>query len=156
MKLENRIPPPILMLAVAAVMWVATWATAAGSSPSQMPTPLRWGLAAIFFAGAGLFGFPAFSAFRKAKTTINPVQIDQASALVSSGIYRVTRNPMYVAMTLLLCAWAVWLARPLALLGPLAFVLFINRYQIVPEERAMQAKFGPAYAAYRQRTRRWL
>jgi len=63
---------------------------------------------------------------------------------------------MYVALTLLLCAWAAWLEQPLAALGPLAFALFIDRFQIVPEERAMLARFGADYDAYRQRTRRWI
>jgi protein-S-isoprenylcysteine O-methyltransferase Ste14 len=75
---------------------------------------------------------------------------------VTSGIYRVTRNPMYVGLTLSLCAWGFWLGRPIAALGPLTFVAFIDRLQIVPEERALTARFGQAYADYRRRVRRWL
>jgi protein-S-isoprenylcysteine O-methyltransferase Ste14 len=63
---------------------------------------------------------------------------------------------MYVALTLLLCAWAAWLLSPGSALGPLLFALFIDRFQIVPEERAMRARFAEAYDAYRLRTRRWL
>jgi protein-S-isoprenylcysteine O-methyltransferase Ste14 len=149
--LENRIPPPVLVLATGIGMGATTFF----SSP-VLPLPTRVTLAAAFFLAAGLFGFPAFSAFAKSKTTINPVQIDLASNLVTTGIYGVTRNPMYVALTLLLCGWASWLAQPLAIIGPVAFALFINRFQIVPEERVLLAKFGRAYSDYKRFVRRWL
>jgi protein-S-isoprenylcysteine O-methyltransferase Ste14 len=63
---------------------------------------------------------------------------------------------MYAALTALLIAWTIWLAAPWAALGPVAFVLFITRFQIVPEERALRAKFGRAYEDYAQRVRRWI
>jgi protein-S-isoprenylcysteine O-methyltransferase Ste14 len=117
---------------------------------------LRYGAAAIFFIVAGLFAFPAFRAFAQARTTIDPVHVDRASAVVATGVYRVTRNPMYVGMTSLLVSWAAYLAAPWTLLGPLVFVLFITRFQILPEERAMSAKFGAGYLEYKGRVRRWL
>lgn len=150
--LENRIPPPILMLLIGAVMATALL----GPAPAALPGRWRWLLAGVLFAAAGLLGFPAFAAFAKAKTTIDPVQVGRASALVTTGVYRFTRNPMYVALFLLLCAWAAWLARPLPWIGPAAFVLFISRFQIVPEERALIGKFGGAYADYCRSVRRWL
>jgi len=150
--MEHRVPPPLVMLIIAAVMAAALL----GAAPAALPAGWRWGLAGGFFAAAGLFGFPAFAAFGRAKTTIDPVQVDRASTLVTTGIYRVTRNPMYVALSLLLCAWAAWLARPSPLVGPIVFVLFLNRFQIVPEERALIAKFGGAYSDYRRSVRRWL
>ena len=150
--LEHRVPPPILVVVIAGLMAFAFITP----GPAFLPAGWNWALAAIAFAAAGVFGFPAFAAFGKAKTTINPVQVDQASALVTTGIYRITRNPMYVALALLLCAWAAWLGRLLPLIGPVAFVLFINRFQIAPEERALTAKFGDAYADYRRSVRRWL
>lgn len=150
--LENRLPPPLLVLVTGAAMSATTMLPA----PDGMTPVLRWGLAACCFALAGLFGFPAIRAFIRAKTTINPVAITQASSLVTGGVYRVTRNPMYVALTLLLFAWAAALGQPWAVLGPVVFAVFINRYQIIPEERALSAKFGFAYEAYRQRVRRWL
>ena len=108
------------------------------------------GLIALTFGASGIV------AFRLARTTINPVRIDQASRVVTGGIYRVTRNPMYVGLTALLTMWAVWLAVPLALLGPVLFALFTHRFQILPEERVMSAKFGREYQDYRLRVRRWL
>jgi len=150
--LEHRIPPPLLTLVIGGAMA----AVLLGQGPAMLPQAYRWGLVAVFSIAGALFGFPAFREFAKARTTINPVAIDQASSLVTSGIYRVTRNPMYLALALLLCAWAFWLARPLAALGPVAFVLFMNRFQIAPEERALTAKFGNAYRDYQRTVRRWL
>jgi protein-S-isoprenylcysteine O-methyltransferase Ste14 len=150
--LEHRIPPPVLALLTGAAMWFM----GRGAPRSGLPDVARYTLSAVLFVAAGAFGFPAFLAFRRAGTTTNPVKIDRAAALVSSGIYRVTRNPMYVALTLLLCAWAAWLQAPVGALGPPLFALYIDRFQIVPEERAMRARFAEAYDAYRRRTRRWL
>jgi protein-S-isoprenylcysteine O-methyltransferase Ste14 len=105
---------------------------------------------------AGSYGFPAIRAFMRAGTTINPVAIDTASILVTTGPFARSRNPMYVAMALLLTAWALALNSLAALAGPLLFVLFITRFQILPEEGAMSAKFGATYTDYRARVRRWL
>lgn len=95
-------------------------------------------------------------AFRRHRTTVNPLRPGKASAVVQDGIYRFTRNPMYVGMALLLTAWVTGLGAPLGLLALALFVAFITRFQIQPEERALQAKFGADYAAYCARVRRWL
>lgn len=95
-------------------------------------------------------------AFRRARTTINPLSPHKASALVTGGIYRWTRNPMYLGMAALLLAWGLWLANAGALAVISAFVAYLNRFQIAPEERALEARFGADFAAYRARVRRWL
>ncbi len=150
--LENRIPPPFVMLFVAIGMWGAAYL----SPQFIVNTGVNYGLVVVFFLLGGLFGAPAFLAFARAKTTIDSVHVDRASTLVMTGIYRVTRNPMYVGLTSLLLSWAAYLASPWSLLGPLLFVLFIDRCQIIPEERTMTAKFGAAYLGYTSRVRRWL
>jgi protein-S-isoprenylcysteine O-methyltransferase Ste14 len=94
--------------------------------------------------------------FRKAKTTLNAFKPEASSSLVVTGIYRHSRNPMYLGVVCVLLAWAVYLAAPFALLGPVLFVLFITRFQIVPEERALSAKFGPEFTRYAREVRRWL
>ena len=76
--------------------------------------------------------------------------------MVSTGIYRVTRNPMYLGLSLVLVAWAVFLSSAWALLGVAAFVLYMDRLQIAPEERALSKLFGSEYTAYRAKVRRWL
>lgn len=150
--LDNRIPPPILMLGTGILMGAVRLLPAA---PVLQPA-WRAGLTGAFLLAAGVFGAPAFAAFGRAKTTINPVQIERASSLVTTGIYRLTRNPMYVALTALLCALATWLNQPLAIAGPLLFALYLTRFQIVPEERVLARKFGAAYDDYRRTVRRWL
>jgi protein-S-isoprenylcysteine O-methyltransferase Ste14 len=94
--------------------------------------------------------------FRRANTTVNPLKPQAASSLVTIGIYRYTRNPMYLGLLFLIVAWAVLLSSPFALLGPVTFVAFIGRFQIVPEERVLSALFGEEYAAYKSHVRRWL
>ena len=96
------------------------------------------------------------ASFKRAGTTVNPMKPELASLLVSSGVYRLTRNPMYVGLLLVLLAWAMFLAAPLALSGPLAFVLYIGRFQIAPEEVALSKLFGAEYVEYKAKVRRWL
>ena len=147
-----KIPPP----AVAAAIAVAMWGTSRLAPLLQIPSDLRVGTAAaILLVGIG-FSAGGVLAFRRARTTLNPTKPEQASSLVSSGVYRVTRNPMYVGLLCVLVAWAVFLSSAWALLGPVVFVLFIGRYQIAPEERALAKLFGSEFADYRAKVRRWL
>ena len=94
--------------------------------------------------------------FRRARTTVNPLQPTKASTLVATGIYRVSRNPMYLGFLVCLLGWAILLSNPIAFLLPPQFVLGMNRWQIVPEEQALALRFGPEFAAYKIRARRWL
>jgi protein-S-isoprenylcysteine O-methyltransferase Ste14 len=85
------------------------------------------------------------------------LQPAQAASMVTSGVYRFTRNPMYLGMFCLLAAWAAWLGRLAPLLAGLpAFVLYMNRFQIRPEERALEQRFGAAFREYAARVRRWI
>lgn len=150
--LEHRIPPPL----VAALFGLAMWALARVVPGIALAPWLRVGAtAAIFLAGA-CFCLAGVASFRRARTTVNPLKPEQASALVSSGIYRWSRNPMYVGFALFLAAWAAWLASPWTLLGVAGFVLYMNRFQIAPEERALAALFGKQFTDYCARVRRWL
>jgi protein-S-isoprenylcysteine O-methyltransferase Ste14 len=150
--LELRIPPPIVALAIAATMWGISLVV----PPVAPPAPLRTVIAIVIaFVGVGIDIVGAVSFFR-AQTTVNPMKPTATSSLVTSGIYRYTRNPMYVGQAVVLLAWAIWIASIPALLGLPAFVLYLNRFQIAPEERALARAFGEAYAAYRARVRRWL
>ena len=104
----------------------------------------------MFFLIAGVVSF------RKAKTTVNPLKPEEATSLVNSGIFRFTRNPMYVGFALVLLAWAIYLSSPLSLVGVLGFILYIDRLQIEPEERALNELFGSEFESYRSNVRRWL
>ncbi|MCD1646279.1 isoprenylcysteine carboxylmethyltransferase family protein [Marinobacter adhaerens] len=95
-------------------------------------------------------------AFRTAGTTVDPRVPDQSESLVVSGIYRYSRNPMYLGFLMVLCAWGLWLGNVPALLFLPAFVLYMNRFQIAPEERFMREKFGDAFTRYCTGVRRWL
>jgi protein-S-isoprenylcysteine O-methyltransferase Ste14 len=95
-------------------------------------------------------------AFRRAQTTVDPIKASSASVLVSGGIYRFTRNPMYLSLLLALLAWAVFLSNPLALRFLPVYVLYINRFQIIPEECILASLFGTGYSAYKESVRRWM
>src|SRR6516225_6526737 len=104
----------------------------------------------------GATAFAGNMEFRRAKTTINPFRPQNTTALVTSGVYRFTRNPMYLGLTLLLLGWAMFLCSACALVGPVLFALYVNCFQIKPEEKILSAKFGAAYSEYVSRVRRWL
>ena len=152
--LELKIPPPLVAAAVAGCMYAA--AVLLPAPVLALPPGVCVGMAlALAAVGAG-FDVAGLWAFRKARTTVNPLTPHRSVAVVSTGVYRLTRNPMYLGLALILLGLAVYLASPWALLGPLVFAAYITRFQIVPEERALQARFGAAYTAYRARVRRWL
>lgn len=152
--LDNRVPPPLVMLILAAAMGCYGWL--APGSALILPLPARAGAALALIVAAGFFAPRAFRAFQRAKTTASPRRIDEVSALVTTGIFAHTRNPMYVSLALFLLALAVLIGRVELLLGPLAFVLYVTRFQILPEERMLRARFGDAYADYLTRVPRWL
>ena len=152
LSLELRIPPPIVALVFAGAMW----AVASLPPRFQPPVLLRNSLAGVLTALGVATMLAGVQAFRRARTTVNPLRPETSSALVSGGIYSVTRNPMYLGMLLLLLAWAVHLSALWPTIGPVLFVLFITRFQILPEERALLALFGETFAEYKRKVRRWL
>ena len=150
--LEHRIPPPLVGALVAAGMW-----SIAGLGPQLPIAPdLKYSVVAICVAAGVAIALLGVLAFRASGTTVNPLAPERASALVTGGVYRVTRNPMYVGMALVLLAWAVALSAVLPFAGIVAFVLYISRFQIRPEERVLEDIFGQEYTAYATRVRRWL
>lgn len=152
--LELKLPPPLVGLGVALLMASAAWLAPAW--PLPLPPALRLAVAALLIVAGLAIELLGLLAFRAHRTTVNPLRPQRSAALVTSGIYRFTRNPMYVGMGLLLLAWAVWLSSLAALPGPLVFVAYITRWQIRPEERVLQRIFGDDYTRYRARVRRWL
>lgn len=153
--LDLKIPPPIVAVLAASAMWGLSQLGGTQDLADLRPTLRMASALLIGVLGAG-FDVAGVMAFRLAKTTINPMKPEASVALVSSGVYRVTRNPMYVGMVLILVAWAVYLASGWALLGPLAFAVYITRFQIKPEESVLAARFGSEFTRYQARVRRWL
>jgi protein-S-isoprenylcysteine O-methyltransferase Ste14 len=150
--LESRIPPVAVVLFVALVMWVISRVFPAFEFDMKWREPI-----AVCFAIAGaVTSIAGVLSFRRAGTTVNPTKVSSPSSLVVSGVYRLTRNPMYLGFLLILAAWAVFLSNGLAWLMIPAFELFINRFQIQPEERALTTLFPHEFPAYRLRVRRWL
>jgi protein-S-isoprenylcysteine O-methyltransferase Ste14 len=147
-----RVPPVALFLVVGSLMWALdAWL------PSwRITLPGRRVIAILLLLAAGAIGIAGVRAFGHARTTVDPLRPERASALVTSGIYRRTRNPMYVALAIALLAWAAWLAHPLAALGVAAFVAWMNRFQIAREESVLRALFGPEFDRYCSEVRRWL
>lgn len=150
--LELKVPPPVVALVLALAMWAVSRLT----PTLEVEAPLRIAVAIAFAFVGGAFSAAGITAFRRVKTTVNPMKPETASSLVTSGIYRVTRNPMYVGLLFLLVGWAAFLCAPWALAGPVVFVAYITRFQIAPEESALMSTFGEVYASYKARVRRWL
>ncbi|MGM0769637.1 MAG: methyltransferase family protein [Pseudomonadota bacterium] len=150
--LEKRIPPLLLVLVIGGLMW----GVSAVTSPVPLGDTVRQVVTGWLFVVGALFPVVGVVAFRRARTTVAPRAPEASSALVTSGIYRYSRNPMYMGFTFWLLAWAVFLGSGWALLGLVAFVLYMNRFQIAPEERALRTLFGEEFRAYEQRVRRWL
>ena len=150
--LEHRIPPPLVAMAAACLMWLAS----RFGAPLVPDAGWKTGLAVLLAAAGVASSVSGMWAFTRARTTMNPVRLDSSAALVTRGIYRITRNPMYLGLTLLLLGWAVHLSQLLAFVVWALFVAYITRFQIVPEERALAKLFGKAYDDYRARVRRWI
>ena len=148
--LDLKIPPPIVTLVLALLMWLTP--AVAGHLEISFPSRVLWAVVLVC-VGQGI-AIAGMVAFRRAKTTVNPVKASSASSLVIRGVYRYTRNPMYVGLLLTLLAFAVFLANPLAVLWVVVYVLYITRFQIIPEERVLASLFGAEYEAYKGRVRR--
>ena len=150
--LDNRVPPLLVAIVVALCMRAALFV----GPQFRVEWAARAFLAATLVAvGAGVVSSGVF-AFRRHQTTVNPFEPARASTLVESGIYRRTRNPMYVGVTVVLLGYAAFLSHPLALLAVALFPAYIQAFQIPPEERALDRLFGEAYARYKERVPRWL
>ncbi|WP_313458779.1 isoprenylcysteine carboxylmethyltransferase family protein [Stenotrophomonas sp.] len=145
--LETKVPPPLLLLALAAIVW---FLPGTASSVGR----LAFGLPVIVL-GLSLNALPKLL-FRRAGTTVNPLRPEQSSALITSGLYRYSRNPMYLGYAVALTGWVISLGKPLGLLAVGFFVGYVTRLQIMPEERQLAAIFPGEYALYSATVRRWI
>lgn len=146
------VPPPVVAAIVGVVMWAVDRKLELGKFESALQAPV----AGVLLIVGLLLMFVAVASFFAAKTTVNPLRPSRASSLVTTGIFRISRNPIYLGDLLVLAALAVWLGNivNVALLVP--FVWYIHRFQIIPEERALTNLFGERYVSYCSRVRRWL
>lgn len=146
------VPPPVQAIAALVLIWMASrWLPG-----WNIHFPGQAIVAAVIAATGVAIDVVSLAAFRRSDTTVNPLKPEDASALVISGMYRVSRNPMYLGMLLIIVGFALWRGNPLGVLIIGLFMLSITITQIRPEERALTALFGDAYAEYCARVRRWL
>ena len=150
--LENKIPPPLVAIFIAGGMWWLSTVTPVILLTNTVKTVLVTGFIfiGIFFDLAGIISF------RRAKTTVNPLKPNTASTLITSGIYQVTRNPMYVGLAAFLLAWASYLGSAWGLILIPLYMAYIQRFQIAPEERALTALFKEEFTDYKAKERTWL
>lgn len=150
--LKTRIPPPVYALVAAGLMWLLNVYVALFSYLVAPWNRLGLGLIAV----ALLADLWSLWLFFRARTTPNPMKPQNSSQLVTAGLYRYTRNPMYVGMLLMLLGWALYLGSFSPLLVLPLFVWVINTQQILPEETFLTEKFGAVYRSYMQSVPRWL
>ena len=148
--LELKIPPVGVWFICALTMWGIARLLPFGALPHLSAL-------AIAVAGIGVgVGLGALWSFRKARTTVNPLDPSQTTHFVSEGVYQLSRNPMYVGLACCLLAWAIWLSYLLTWIGIPLFIAYMTRFQIIPEERVLKLKFGKGYENYCLKVRRWL
>lgn len=150
--LELKVPPVALVAIVAASMWIVS-----RTSPNLSFTipGVAWFSTGIAVVGVCIAIIGVLE-FRAAGTTVDPRVPDQSVSLVVRGVYRRSRNPMYLGFLLALSAWGLFLGSIPSLLFLPAFIIYMNRFQIVPEERLMCEKFGESYNKYSSEVRRWV
>ncbi len=150
--LELKVPPVVVFFAFVAFMWLLASAVPFAGFVLPAKKPIAAGVAAV----GGVFAAASILSFLRARTTLNPTQPGRAAMLVTTGVFAITRNPMYLSLLFVLAGWAIYLSNFAApVLIPL-FVAYMNRFQIKPEERALASLFGSDFDGYCKRTRRWL
>lgn len=151
-RLELKVPPDVVWVLVAGLVWLVSRIT----PHPEVPSSVRVG-AAVVVTAVGVWAIVAARiSLEQANTTWSPMTPGQSTSLVSSGVYAFSRNPMYLGMLLVLIGWAVLLASAAALALSGVFVLYLDRFQIGPEERTLTAHLGQEFLDYRHRVRRWL
>ncbi len=150
--LKLIIPPPIYMLLFATIMWLLDHYL-----PLVQIIPETWqmlGLGLIVLAI--LLDLWSLILFFLSHTTPNPMKPENVSELVITGMYRFSRNPMYLGLLIMLSGWAIYLGSLIGFFILPLFVITLNIQQIKPEEQVLEKKFGQAYLDYKQRVRAWI
>lgn len=150
--MKLRVPPPVVTATCGLLMWLV----ARHVPLAHFAFDAQQVMALAFVTAGGLLMSIAAWQFQRARTTINPMKPGNASTLVTNGVFAVSRNPIYVADLLFLIAVGLWFGSALSFLWLPVFVVYMNRFQIVPEEEALARLFGGDYLVYRARVRRWI
>eukprot|EP01129_Flabellula_baltica_P002766 TRINITY_DN12612_c0_g1_i1.p1 TRINITY_DN12612_c0_g1~~TRINITY_DN12612_c0_g1_i1.p1 ORF type:complete len:155 (-),score=25.60 TRINITY_DN12612_c0_g1_i1:78-542(-) len=149
--MELKVPPVALTIIYAVLMVIISF------SPLSIPfiDPLNSLAFPVAMFGV-VFALMGVIQFNKAKTTVNPLSPESSSSLVQEGVYGYSRNPMYVGFFCGLLALSLWISSVTALLFSFSFIIYMNKFQIEPEEAALEKIFGTSYTHYKQRVSRWL
>lgn len=150
--LELKIPPLLQVLLFALAMWGSAYSAPA----ADINLPVHIILAIVTGLISSVFMLGGVLAFKRADTTVNPITPQDTNLIVTTGLYCISRNPMYLGFLLALLSWALLLSNALAYAWLPLFIAYMNRFQIQPEERILEEKFGEAYGAYKGEVRRWI
>ena len=145
-----KIPPPLIVLFLIISIYYSSTKIDLIHIPFQFPI-------SIFILSVGILIFinPVLQ-FIKSKTTINPIHFKETNKLVTSGIFKYSRNPMYLGMLMIILSTSIFYLNIYSILTPLLFILWINKFQIKREEEFLTEKFGDEYLSYKKKTRRWI
>ncbi len=146
----SKIPPPLVVL----ILVISTFFSSKKIDLIQIPFQ---SFISIFILSIGILILlnPVLK-FKKSKTTINPIKFKKVNKLVTSGIYKYSRNPMYLGLLMIVVSSSIFYLNIYSILTPLFFYLWINRFQIKREEVFLTEKFGEDYLSYKKKTRRWI
>lgn len=150
--MQLLVPPPLVGFLAGLIMWFLAREASMLTFSFMGQREAAYMLIATGFS----IDIMAIASFRKAKTTINPLSPEKTSKLVVSGIYRFTRNPMYLGMLIILIGCAIWLGSALNVIVLAAFIAYITIFQIKPEEARLEELFGDELSAYMNKVRRWV
>ena len=148
--MKTKIPPPILALVMIVLIYLSSFfieSTTFNYQGSLSVLVLILGLACAI---------PSFKLFARYKTTISPLKPSDATALVTEGMYRYSRNPMYLGLLLLTISSTIWFGTWFGIIINILFIFLINFLQIIPEEEALLEIFGEEYEEYKKNVRRWI
>jgi protein-S-isoprenylcysteine O-methyltransferase Ste14 len=148
--MKNKIPPPIVTFFFGLCIYLSQ--EHFPESNLEFLTMLSYFL---YFAGLTIL-ILAVRLFKKQNTTVNPIKIENASSLVTSGIFKYSRNPMYLGMVMILLGLAFMFNLIGGILFTLLFAIYITKYQIRPEEEVMERLFGEDFLKYKNSVRVWL
>ena len=148
--MKTKIPPPIIALMCIAINYLSTHFI----NPFKFPNIKIIG---VFILLAGLVtAFLGYLLFKKYKTTVNPINPEETTILVTTGIFSITRNPMYLGLFFVICSTVLLFGSWFGIIILMFFVWYINKFQIIPEEETMEKKFGNKYNEYKKNVRRWI
>ena len=151
-ELETKIPPPLLGFATALFMWLLAQVLPSLTMPS---TNINKVGVVVIIVGICL-DLLALSQFLRIRTSFDPTRPHKASTMVTSGLYRHSRNPMYLGLLIALLGWGLFLGNLASLACLFVFVPVITHFQVLPEERILREKFGKEYEEYAANVRRWV